>query len=446
MKVRPFLIYWRAASLSLLFLLMYENGQAQKTWAEYDKETYQLFVDKKWSELLETSEEAINQGHDYLNMRLRRGLAYNSLNQNLLAQEEFIRALKFDAANPIAIEAMTLINTLNGDLHSQLLLNKKLTAEQKTKLRVRDPFLIQFSADAGFQYYQSANVGRPPASSEFNETKNMTLGSFNVTHKLVSGFTLAHTLGGFAIQKNQLIQFNAPAQSSTLTYKQSQLEYHALIVGKLSPYFMLTIGGHYINLTNGQNLINFNSRPPSITENSQKTNNYATQLGFMYNRKKIVLGGYGVLSNLNAVRYQQVGALFTYFPLGNKNLYLNGSASVLIQAATTTVASSTNAIYQLGAGGKIAAYTWLDFQAYYGKHQNFLEPFTPIIFNIADQIDWRVKLGLTQHFSKFSFRLGYQLNKRSNNFVVYTPSSAFIDSNVFNTFSHLTTIGITWNL
>lgn len=446
MHLIPFLIYWRAASLSLLFLLMYQNGQAQKTWAEYDKETYQLFVDKKWDELLETSEEAIAQGHDYLNMRLRRGLAYNSLNKNLLAQEEFIKALKFDAANPIAIEAMTLINTLNGDLHNQLLLNKKLTAEQKIKLKVRDPFFIQIGADAGFQYYQPANAMGGPPTSEFNETKNMTLGSFNVTHKLVSGFTLAHTLGGFAIQKNQFVQFNAPAQSSTLTYKQSQLEYHALIVGKLSPHFMLTIGGHYINLTNGQNLINFNSRPPSITENSQKTNNYATQLGFIYNKKKIVMGVYGALSNLNAVKYQQVGALFTYFPLGNKNLYLNGSASVLIQAATTTAASSTNSIYQLGVGGKLASYTWLDLQGYYGKHQNFLEPLTPVIFNIADQIDWRIKLGLTQHFSKFSLRLGYQLNKRANNFVVYTPTTSFIDSKVFNNFSHLTTIGITCNL
>ena len=76
----------------LFFLVAISNGIAQDSLnsASVEQKSYQLYVDKNWSELIKFGKIAIHNGFDYYYLQLRVGIAYyEKKNYSLSARSVF---------------------------------------------------------------------------------------------------------------------------------------------------------------------------------------------------------------------------------------------------------------------------------------------------------------------------------------------------------------------
>ncbi len=71
-------------------------GQIQKDFAYYNNETYRLYTEANWNELIPIAKESIENGHDFYYMRMRLGIAYFEKKNYTQAIKQFKKALKFD--------------------------------------------------------------------------------------------------------------------------------------------------------------------------------------------------------------------------------------------------------------------------------------------------------------------------------------------------------------
>ena len=64
--------------LVLSFLIIAIKGISQDTInsATVEQKSYQLYIDKNWTELIQFVGKAIDKGYDYYYLRLRIGIAY----------------------------------------------------------------------------------------------------------------------------------------------------------------------------------------------------------------------------------------------------------------------------------------------------------------------------------------------------------------------------------
>ncbi|MDP3180287.1 MAG: hypothetical protein Q8M67_00535, partial [Bacteroidota bacterium] len=80
--------------LICLFIFFLKATQAQEklNYAEVDKQSYQLFLDEKWPELIKYSAEARKQGIDYFYLEVRTGIAWYNLGKYRNAAPWFLKA------------------------------------------------------------------------------------------------------------------------------------------------------------------------------------------------------------------------------------------------------------------------------------------------------------------------------------------------------------------
>ena len=88
----------RKVLISTLLILMYSivTGQIQKDFAYYNSETYRLYTEANWKELIPIAKEGIAYGHDFYYLRMRLGIAYFEQEKYTEAKKQFEIALEFD--------------------------------------------------------------------------------------------------------------------------------------------------------------------------------------------------------------------------------------------------------------------------------------------------------------------------------------------------------------
>ena len=64
--------------LLLIFLLLSltTHGQETSTSQNFEKETFKLYSQKNWPELIQVSKKAIKEGSDYFYLRMRLAIAF----------------------------------------------------------------------------------------------------------------------------------------------------------------------------------------------------------------------------------------------------------------------------------------------------------------------------------------------------------------------------------
>ena len=86
------------ASLLMVFITV-AKAQERLNYAEVDKQSYQLFLDGKWPELIQFSEEARKQGIDFFYLQARTGIAWYNLGKYRNAVPWFLADDKWKPLN-----------------------------------------------------------------------------------------------------------------------------------------------------------------------------------------------------------------------------------------------------------------------------------------------------------------------------------------------------------
>ena len=134
--------------------------------------SYQLYTEGKWTELINLGKSAVKQGMDYFYLRMRIGIAYYEKKNYNLAEEHFARALKFNTGDELALEYLYYCYVFNGRFDEARALSKKFGKDLAEKTKTADKAPISFAMlEGGTKISDSATYydkNKKTASNFFN--------------------------------------------------------------------------------------------------------------------------------------------------------------------------------------------------------------------------------------------------------------------------------------
>ncbi len=139
----------------ILFFIVYSFSFSQEV--KYDKtvdtKTYELFVNKKYEEMLIIADSAFDAGIDFYYLRMRAGIAYYDDKNYMSAIPHFQKALMFNGNDTIGKEYLYysyLFSGLNTDAN---VLARDFPSNLKNKVGYRKPeFIKGLYTEGGYLY------------------------------------------------------------------------------------------------------------------------------------------------------------------------------------------------------------------------------------------------------------------------------------------------------
>ncbi|NPA33849.1 MAG: tetratricopeptide repeat protein [Chlorobi bacterium] len=133
----------------LMALNLATNLFAQRlTYAQSDKETYELYISGNWEKLIQKGKEALRNGIDYYYLRVRMGIAYYYLGKYNLAIKHLRKAHKTNPNDPIVNEFLLYSHLAMGDLERAFFHYQSLPEHRKTAIPLFNSKLYRLDINA----------------------------------------------------------------------------------------------------------------------------------------------------------------------------------------------------------------------------------------------------------------------------------------------------------
>jgi len=192
--------------ITLFFIFNFFNGHTQETVPSesIEQESYRLYLDKKWEELIRVGNIAIKQEVDYFYLRMRIGIAYYEKKNYALAEEHFRKALLFNSSNDLALEYLYYCLMLNGRLEEARLLSNQFNKELAEKIGTNNKSSIDYIIlESGTKKTDSSsyyNTYTKTRSNYFNPPLYFQIG---LNHSIKNRVSLFHAFSYY--QQNHYI-------------------------------------------------------------------------------------------------------------------------------------------------------------------------------------------------------------------------------------------------
>jgi tetratricopeptide (TPR) repeat protein len=364
------------ALISTIFILIYHIalGQMQKDFAYYNSETYRLYEEANWKELIPMANESIANGHDFYYMRMRLGIAYFQQEKYVQAKTNFEKSLEFDEGS---IDAKSYL------YYCLLHLGRKKEAAKFYSVDNEKPkFISSIYFEPGIKI--SDNKASVRNSKYFFLGLNHDIGKnvslFHGYQRLAADFAYTITNSGGGGQ--------GPGGGSTTSeyiYTVIQNEYYAALSILVAKGLYITPAVHLQGVS---------------TEGFSGANNVlSVQLAKWFG--KVRLYGAYYRSQINEQNQQQIEGGLVFYPMGNTNFYLQA------QATSHTENAVNNMIWSGKGGLKLFPKTWLEASYTTGDMLNFSESNGYLLYNQLDVIKSKWGLGINQYLGKHLLYLGY---------------------------------------
>ncbi|MDX2171496.1 MAG: hypothetical protein SFY56_00145 [Bacteroidota bacterium] len=122
----------------ILLFLIATNFKAQDTLNSFyvESNSYKLYTEKNWTELIKFGNQAIKQDFDYYYLRIRLGIAYFESGNYYGAERHFEKALSFNSDDELVLEYLYFCFIYTAHFEEAMKLsktfNKQLTEKLKT--------------------------------------------------------------------------------------------------------------------------------------------------------------------------------------------------------------------------------------------------------------------------------------------------------------------------
>ncbi|MEI7595722.1 MAG: tetratricopeptide repeat protein [Bacteroidota bacterium] len=462
--------------LALLFLMFSASVFAQNnTELNIENYTYKLYNEQKWDSLATVGSKAIKNGTNYYYLSYRVGYAYFMLEKYRKAIEFFESALSFNSEDSYSLGYLYLCYSYSGRKEEAMLLEKKLSVEQKAFFKIKTITNISFDYGSVLSNNYSAHGYDPLLTGKYDAfglkdlTSNYNYSGFGLQHKLLKKVIINHSFSMLNINKfREYNYFDIVADSvglppentfkyKTLHYKLNQMDYYfgASIPFKngiiISPAFHL-IKCTYTNLlaTNVFKSVNVVMPLPqtvstfNFTEKDTLFYNFAYSLSLTKNFKAFSITPSLNYSTLNG-NQQKGGALsISLFPKSNLNLYSTTTLSVSMDTTATRIF-----VNQL-IGFKLTSKLWAEVHGAYGDMSNGMENNGYLVYNSTDKTEFRGGLNLIYSFKHIELSFRYQFIQKQNTYNISSVNpqnySSITNTTRNTTYNNNTLIGgIKWN-
>lgn len=355
-------------------------GQIQKDFAYYNNESYRLYSESNWDELIPLAKEGINHGHDFYYMRMRLGIAYFEQKKYTQAKKQFDKALEFDSGS--------------ADAKSYAYYCLLYLGRKKEAIKYFDVFNEKSKFFNSLYFEPGIKISNNNAS-----VRNSTFFFLGLNHDLGKNISLFH---GYQRLKADFVTTVSSGNgngfgggySTEYQYSAIQNEYYAALS-------FLVARGFYITPA-------FHTQGVSVEGSSGNNNVLSIQLVKWLGKIKLYGGYYN--SDINKQQQQQIEGGLVFYPMGNSNFYLQAQA-------TSHEENSVNTMIWTGKGGvKLFPKTWLDVSYTTGDMLNYSESNGFLLYNQWDVIKSKWGVGINQYLGKHLLYLGYiQENKEEYN-------------------------------
>lgn len=436
-------------------LLTVAQGQAVMNFISLDKQTYELYLEKNWKELVSLGKNGLNSGLDYFYLRMRIGIAYYELGNYRRAIPHFRKALIFNPKDQFANEYLYYSYLFSGFNADAINLSEKFTSKLKKKLAIKK--VTGFKSISIYNTYSfNTNQGKLddfnlPADTSINGWQNVmrnyNLIQLNFEHIVTSKLRLSH---GYGYLIKQRYNFFQEEEASMLypeeTYKQLQVYISGNYL--VSCGFTAGLTLHYINL---RPLVYYETggtgRWPSGST-SAYTNPSHNVAGYFSLSKNLGLftAGLGLgVANLNDNMQFQKDLFLSVFPPGNLNFYFSSKATH--HSDFLNLDNPVNKwIFEQKIGIKIFNSVWIELYGAFGEKSDFIDHNGTVIYNEFNPItgDMGFNLIISPGKTGTQLYLNYRNQTIRSSFNYYSDNTInTINDNDFNT--QTITGGIKWN-
>ncbi len=357
------------------------KGQTSKDFGWYDKQTYALYQQQAWDNLVKLGQEALKEGIDYYYLRMRLGIAYYEKGQYRPAARHFTQALTFNSHDPLAVEYLYYAYKFSGRPMDAALVYGKYK-HLLSQRQVKSPYGIigSFYTEGGLKFLSPANDNVSPlkyfhagAQQQLGSRLNLYHGYMRISQNLYDYETLNQPGPG------------PPATVKTTTrYVQNEYYLKAVVPVAMGLQFMGSLHTQAIK---------------------DSTVNYSN-LAFMAGVSTTIglfdfSASYG-RARIKEVVQQQVSLGVVVYPAKNQNFYLQ---SVFIHHRDGTTGKG---IFLQKVGLRTSTNMWLETYGSFGDMRNIQDMDGFYQYNTTNPLNMR--LGLTGIFyagSRAKLLLGY---------------------------------------
>lgn len=364
--MRKALILFLCISLSNIVF-----GQIKEDFAYFNSETYRLYNEANWDELIPLAKESLENGHDFYYMRMRLGIAYFEKRKYVQANKQFKKALEFDGGS--------------ADAKSYSYYCLLYLGREKEAIKYHNVFNEKSKFFNSLYFEPGIKISDNNAS-----VRNSTFFFLGLNHDLGKNISLFH---GYQRLKADFVTIVSSSNgngfgggySTEYQYSAIQNEYYAALS-------FLVARGFYITPA-------FHTQGVSVEGSSGNNKVLSIQLVKWLGKIKVYAGYYN--SEINEQKQQQIEGGLVFYPMGNSSFYLQAQATGHEENSINTM------IWSGKVGVKLFPTTWLDVFYTAGDMLNYSESNGYLLYNQWDVIKSKWGLGLNQYLGKHLLYLGY---------------------------------------
>ena len=374
-----------------------------------EEKSYKLYTEKKWNELIEFGNLALEKGFDYYYLRMRLGIAYYEKKNYRSAQSHFFKALSFNSNDDTAMEY----------IYYCYLYSWQYDAARKFSKNFSPSLIKKFSS------IKSSAIDFLMLEIGVKSTTQQDLSNGNYFLP-AAGFHLGKKISFFSAAT----LFNQNGTRQNLNQKQFFLS-ASIPVKKswnISPAF------HYIDRT-----ISFNRPPlppnyqpwmppPPQAPPSSTANYFVSSLEVKKSISYLDIALGSAISNIDSIKQAQGNLSLSYFPFGNNNLFFTSTGYAQKESVSSDLKYAfSQSISVMFFSKIIISANYLTNQAH---HLNEMNAY--LVNNSQDLTSSRITLmGNFILSSRLSFYLLYQSenkirNDKQNNIITNYSYNNFI--------------------
>lgn len=434
--------------LFIVFLIVVK-AQEKLNYAEVDKQSYQLFLEEKWPELIKFSSEARKQGIDFFYLQVRTGIAWYNQGKYRNAAPWFLKAYANDKSFEWLQEYVYYSLVFSGRKMEAVKYAPLFSDAMKKKIGFEETGLTRIAYETGYSFNQDfedlktrafsteANLGEDYGEGYF--LKNYSFHSFDLSHRVGPNFTLNHNLSYIGVNREAIVDWGGQTNSSI---RINQFNYYinpVWVIGKklnISPSlnFIFGSGDVYAGRLTGNS-----SKAYSIKKTNYSDVVFSTAVWSDFGN--FSPGMEVNAGSINDSKFTQVSSWLTYYPLSNASLYI--TPKVYFKSGTGTDGFGWKAMGISGGAqlGKVHLYG----QYLFGEMENFVESGGYMISNFPGKSDRKIMGSIYFPLgSKYQFVFRYINQNMIEKYQVYTGG---YKSNTleYSYLKHTITAGISWN-
>lgn len=431
----------------LLMLFSVCNAQEKLTDVEVDTQSYQLFLEKKWPELIKLSEEAKEQGIDFYYLQYRTGIAWYNQGKYRKACPYFLDAYATDSSDQWLQEYMYYSLLFSGRKPEASKSAASFSEEVKKKIgfvKIGIDFLAfetNYGINPNFDELTSRDFSSEvDLGGDYGEgyfLKNYTYQSLDVSHHFGSNFTLNHNLSYYHVTREAIVNWG---EQTTSPIQINQFNYYinpVLVVGKklnISPSLIYIWGTSDVYA--GKYIKNYSEKEFSISKVNYS--DYVISAALWSDFGNFSPGLEFNAGNINNSDFTQLSAWVAYYPLANAKLYI--TPKVYFKSGTEGFGFNTIGI---SAGATIWKFH-ISGQYLRGDMENFVESTSYTVFNLPGKSDYKIMGSIYFPLDKkYQFVVRYINRSVTESYQVYTLGEKST-SLEYTYLIHTITAGVSW--